>query len=127
MLKQPSYNRKTLEAKVTTVFCFTSKKTGKQYVGMTSKPPLVRLHELKTLANNQKKNNPHLYNALVTHNVDDWDIKILDVFTGPRGGRRNKWIEQLNTVHPHGYNNFNGRGARIKNLKAQASKTNVKG
>jgi len=84
------------------IYKYTSKSTGKTYVGRTSK-------SLEERAGKDGKSYsccPYFYKAIQTQGWEDFKPSILEKVKSAREARRleHKYILELNTVYPNGYN-----------------------
>jgi group I intron endonuclease len=91
------------------IYKITNMTNGKIYIGQTIRNLDVRKAEHKSSALNSDKNYP-LYNAMVKYGFDNFSFEVIDTAesTEQLNIAEQKWIAQLNTISPNGYNLENG-------------------
>lgn len=84
------------------IYKYTSKSTGKTYVGRTSKS----LEERAGKDGKAYHCCPYFFEAIQKQGWEDFEPSVLETVRNPREARKleHKYILELNTVYPNGYN-----------------------
>lgn len=114
-----------MRALVFTVYCHTCIVTGKKYVGQTKKTMETRWREHVSDAG-RGGGCLALGRAIRKHGHDCWTHEVLETVASQAeiDAAETKWISQLNTIAPHGYNlDTGGIAPRHPNVREKIRKT----
>lgn len=102
------------------IYCFTNKVTGKKYVGQAANPQSRRnAHKCCAL----KRNSPYYFHKSIRkHGWDNFEFQILEETDNPNEVET-KYIVELNTHWPHGYNELVEHGGMPDITKQKISIT----
>lgn len=95
------------------IYCISSTQTTKQYVGLTTLPANIRFKQhFNSYAKSLRKitSLSPLGQGFKDYGTDTFSIRILeqDVPIDSLAGREIFWIQELNTLHPNGFNRLSG-------------------
>lgn len=107
-IKEIVCNKENNDDLLYTIYCYTSKTTGKEYIGMTNNISR-RIAEHSNISNWQRERKKYLYTMFTVLGYDDFDLTILHQNLSENEAHywEAKEIEQHNCYWPNGLNERN--------------------